>query len=317
MTLPTKEYFLVKHQPLTPQFRRSRRAEVSGAIVVHVSDGPPDLILPDAGAEGVASWIAQRPGPGSYHTMVDSDSIIHLVPFQWEAYGEATGGNRWALHLSIACRADGWADYPPEWVDSAIRNAAAAAWEMSKYVHSITGEYVPERRITSAEYRAGVPGFISHARVDPGRRTDPGRNFPWEMFFRYYRQASQGKEVSVVATSFEGIWQKDLTALSNETGLDSLNPRGVDGDFGNNTYSASHNLLQAYKSLRNVVDNYEASIKASHNRIDELRAELRSLRDVGFLVDGLDVRDPKLAKRAALGRLMIEQANLITEEVGD
>jgi len=202
-------------------------------------------------------------------------------------------------------------------VDSAIRNAAAAAWEMSKYVHSITGEYVPERRITSAEYRAGVPGFISHARVDPGRRTDPGRNFPWEMFFRYYRQSSQGKEVSVTANNFISQWQEDLTSLADDTSLEDMNPEGVDGDFGPDSYYASSNLVKHYNSLRSMVNNYEKTVKALHNRMDELRAEISSLRDVGFLVDGLDVRDPKLAKRATLGRLMIEQANLITEEVGD
>ena len=42
---------------------------------------------------------------------------------------------------------------------------------------------IPVRRLSLDEWLKGQKGFISHAELDPERRSDPGMNFPWEQFF--------------------------------------------------------------------------------------------------------------------------------------
>jgi hypothetical protein len=179
--------YLEDHPPASRQFHDPRRARVTGAIVVHTAEAPADLLAPDLAAEGVAGFIARRSDPGSYHTLVDSDSIVRLGRYEWEMFGEGTGGNRWALHLSFACETITWRlGTSNRWVTGALRNGARAAADMARWVESTTDIVVPARRITPAQYRAGRPGFIGHGELDPGRRSDPGLHFPWEEFLAHY-----------------------------------------------------------------------------------------------------------------------------------
>lgn len=175
--------YLEDHPPASPQYRKPRRGRITGAIVVHDAESATDETGSDTGAEAVARFISTRMTPGSYHTIVDSDSIVRLIPFGWEAYGESSGGNRWALHLSLAY---GSKRMPTAgWWPGATRNAAIAAREMSDYVKATVGFDIPAKRITADQYRAGYAGFVSHAELDPKRRTDPV-GFPWDEFLRLY-----------------------------------------------------------------------------------------------------------------------------------
>lgn len=175
--------YLVLHPPARTQYRYPRRATVTGAICLHDAENVTDLDGPDSGAEAVARFIQHRTDPGSYHSIVDSDSIVRLVPYDAEAYGEGTGGNPHALHLALAYGSR-WTP-TPEWWAKAITNAATAARDMADWVHATTGVAVPARRITADQYRAGAPGFIPHADLDPKRRSDPV-GFPWDPFLALY-----------------------------------------------------------------------------------------------------------------------------------
>ena len=178
--------YLEDHPPARSQFRNPRRADPTGAIVIHTAENATDLTLPDAGAENVARFISTRTTPGSYHSIVDSDSIEPVCKYEWEAFGEGTGGNRWSLHLAWACRAGQWPALPAEWVVPAINNGAIEAANMARWVRTTVGVTVPARRITATDYRNGLPGFVTHADLDPGRRTDPGEHFPWRAFLAGY-----------------------------------------------------------------------------------------------------------------------------------
>ena len=175
--------YLVLNPPARSQYRYPRRSKVTGAIVLHDAENVTDLDGPDSGAEAVARFIEHRTDPGSYHTVVDSDSIVRLVPYDAEAWGEGTGGNPYALHLSLAYGSR-WTPTPTWWAN-AIRNAATAARDMATWVHDTTGTTVPARRITAEQYRAGAAGFIPHADLDPKRRSDPV-GFPWDPFLSLY-----------------------------------------------------------------------------------------------------------------------------------
>jgi len=183
--------YLEVHPPKSKQFRHPRRNPLTGLIVVHTAESLLDTVGPDSGAEGVASYLSIRDTPGSYHDLVDSDTIVHVVDYDDEAFHDATGSNRYSLGLSFALAVHNWATMDRAQRDAFIENGAQAAARMARHVHARTGIVVPAKRVTRAESEAGKPGFISHAERDPNRRTDPGNlphQFPWDQFLARYAQ---------------------------------------------------------------------------------------------------------------------------------
>lgn len=183
--------YLRAHKPAIRQFRSPRRATVSGVIAVHTAENTPDFVAFDGGAEAVTSFIVGRTTHGSYHDLVDSDSAVHLVDWSDEAFHDGTGTNPHSLSISIATRADVWPWAPADWRAGAIEQAAKAAARQARWVKATTGIVVPARRITAAQARSRVPGFVTHAELDPGRRSDPGAGFPWEAFLTRFAQLTE------------------------------------------------------------------------------------------------------------------------------
>lgn len=175
--------YLDTHPPARPQFRCPRRATPSGVVVVHTAESILDLVGGDHGAENVAYFIATRTdAPGSYHDLVDSDSIVDVVRYECEAFQDGTGSNPHAYGLSGALRAADWPRLTKAKRDAFVENYAQAAARYARWVKKTHGVTIPARRISRAESEARVPGFISHGERDPGRRTDPGAEFPWTQF---------------------------------------------------------------------------------------------------------------------------------------
>lgn len=181
-------YYLQDNPPKRSQYR-TRRDKLSGAVVVHTAEAVVDDR--ETSAERVSSFIRNRDTPGSYHTIVDSNSTVELIdPLRYEAYGEGTGGNRHAMHLSYAGRASDWNQLSVNNRSKVLLNMADAAAVMNETFFKATGKTIPARFITLEEYKAKQPGFIGHANVDPGRRSDPGSTFPWQRFFKAYSAAT-------------------------------------------------------------------------------------------------------------------------------
>lgn len=178
--------WLDDNPPIRDQFLRPRRERPSGVMVVHTAENTPDFVAFDGGAEAVAGFIRGRSDAGSYHDLADSDSAIQLVGYDAEAYQDGTGSNRHAWGGSVATRADVWPLAPQAWRDGAIDQLARAAARYARWIRSTHGVIVPPRRIARAQSEARVPGFISHAERDPGRRSDPGAGFPWTQFLTAY-----------------------------------------------------------------------------------------------------------------------------------
>lgn len=187
--------YLVSHPPVRSQYRTPRRDPPSGVIVVHTAENTPDYVAFDGGAEAVARFIQSRTTAGSYHDLVDSDSVLQLVDYGAEAYHDGTGSNRHALSVSVATRADVWPLAPKAWRDGAVENAARAAARQAAWIRAETGIVVPAVRITREESEQRVPGFISHAQRDPTRRTDPGKDFPWAQFLARFRELTEEDDV--------------------------------------------------------------------------------------------------------------------------
>ena len=180
--------YLEDNPPARSQFRVGRRDPVKPVIVVHTAESGTDTEGPDPKAENVARFIRRRSTAGSYHLLGDADSIIQLVRFENEAYGDRTGSNRWAIHISLAMNAGDWPSLPPERRDALTRTAAWMARYAADWLQANGHGRPPPVLLSKQESdRRDASGFISHARRDPTRRTDPGPAFPWEQFFDYYR----------------------------------------------------------------------------------------------------------------------------------
>ena len=180
--------WLDQHPPVRSQFRDPRRDKPSGLIVVHTAENVMDSLGPDTGAEAVANYIRNRTTAGSYHDLVDSDSVVHLVRYTCEAFHDATGTNPHSFGLSFACRTTSWATMGPARRAGYIDRGARCAAVYARWVKAEYGIDIPPARLSRSQSEAKQPGFISHAARDPARRSDPGQEFPWPMFLARFRE---------------------------------------------------------------------------------------------------------------------------------
>lgn len=170
-------------------FPRRGGAQLSGTCIIHTSESVLDVIGPDSTAEDCAAFISIRSDFGCYHDIVDSDSIIEMFPFEWEAWHDSETNN-WSVGISAACRTTDWLTMPADRREKFYRNLAWCAADFVKYMKT-KGITVPLRRITGTEARNRVPGFCAHG--DSGiSRTDPGKDFDWAKFFKYTQEALNG-----------------------------------------------------------------------------------------------------------------------------
>lgn len=167
------------------------RQTMAGApiwITVHTAESFADLIGDDLGAENVAGYFSRSTTPASYHTIVDADSKVPLLPAGLDelpvhvAYHCATG-NTGNLGLAFACRSVEWPTMPADYRRRMLSNGAdvAADW--------VRAHDIPIRKIVLAQFLAKVPGFTGHGIVQPEDRSDPGAAvvfepslFPWDEF---------------------------------------------------------------------------------------------------------------------------------------
>lgn len=169
-------------------------------ITVHTAESFADLIGADMGAENVAAYFARSTTAASYHTIVDSDSIVHLLPSGLDelpvhvAY-HCASGNTGNLGLAFACRSIEWTTMPADYRRRMLGNGAIVTADWIR-VHD-----VPLDRVTLEQFRAGVPGITGHGIVQPEDRSDPGLAtvfqpslFPWDEFFELVLERLDGTQ---------------------------------------------------------------------------------------------------------------------------
>ena len=189
-------YFLLTHP--NPNLRnysnpRRNKAKPSGVVVLHTGENATDMVGVDSGAENVARYLSTRTTYGSYHVLVDSDSTVPVLPWEYEAY-HCIYTNNHSVGISAGIQLRHWDTMPKDRRDAILRRMAEAAADYARWLKRERGIEIPARWLTREEALAGVPGFIEHGRTDPWRRSDPWDRDSDEAadFMRYYIGALGG-----------------------------------------------------------------------------------------------------------------------------
>lgn len=153
---------------------RSQKVRLVG---LHTTESLFDQIGQDTGAEGVARYQSQTDRPSSYHRIVDRDSTVVCLPDEATAFGIGRL-NAPTLHLAFALRAADWSD----------PKKARAALPMLERAADVCAEWsrefgIPLTWLSRDAAFGKARGFIRHGTADPTRRSDPGKDFPADLFF--------------------------------------------------------------------------------------------------------------------------------------
>jgi hypothetical protein len=177
----TGYYLLDNKNPHGPHFYAARRSPIL-AVVVHITAGLQGApIGADSSAEKTARYAATTDRKVSWHSGSDRDSHLRLLPDDYTAF-HVRGYNSTTIGHEISKRDVSWSDEHPGWVTGTLEHAAVCLAPRVKALR------IPTRRARKLELdhaisTKGMPvGFISHEDLDPTRRRDPGRDFPWQRF---------------------------------------------------------------------------------------------------------------------------------------
>ena len=134
-------------------------------------------------AANVAKWFGGATAPqASAHVCVDSQSIVYVVDDSDIAWG-APGANNDGLHIEMAGVA---AQTREQWLDTysvgVLDNAAKVAAEWCKK-YSIPAVALTPAQVADGKTK-GICGHVTVTKAFPklGTHTDPGANFPWDVF---------------------------------------------------------------------------------------------------------------------------------------
>lgn len=163
-------------------------SQLPHVAVIHTAESLPDFTPPDDAAENLARYASSTSRAVSWHQTVDSDSRLPMLPDSYVGF-HVRGYNTCSVGVEIATLASVWWDVPTAWRAGTLGQLAAVGSEWAQ-AHDLPAVY-----LTKAEVDQGKRGFISHARLDPTRRTDPGAGFPWTE----YLAMVEGENVQIAA----------------------------------------------------------------------------------------------------------------------
>lgn len=184
--------------------------------VIHYTAGSEG---PNAAEDG-AAYDARRTDGVSTHYFHDSNSTVQCVLTQDRANAAFHKGNRLGIQHEIC----GTIQTRAQWLDGV---SDATLWNAAKQVARDCMKYgLPVRRLTASEVRAawysfpnGPKGICGHVDVtnaypeDGGTHTDPGPEFPWDVFLdRVLHFVNGGVEADMAHAfeSAEGLYAKLL-----------------------------------------------------------------------------------------------------------
>lgn len=229
-------YLLDNENPRAPRRSDGRRFwgyphtdTVKRVIVLHTAECDPS----PGSAWNIARYFSRSDRAASYQTVVDVENTVPLIPPRGVSFN-VRGFNSPSLGLSWATRAALWGRYP-KWDEGALRRAAVQARDWVRRFG------IPVRQISRQQALNGAKGFVTHAVMDPDRRSDPGTGFPLDRFFDLvrYGSKSEGDGMESLRRGHEGNEVRVLQWRINQVLHREADPDGggltVDGVFGDET----------------------------------------------------------------------------------
>lgn len=190
---------------------RGRDGKAVRYIVIHYTAGSER----PTSAEDGALYNQRRKDGTSAHYFADSDSVVQGVKTSDRANCARHRGNRLGIQYELC----GTAQTRAQWLDAAsmgtLKNAAKqVARDCRKYDIPVRRLSVPETRAAWTDYPRGPKGIVGHVDCtyaypeDGGDHTDPGKDFPWDIFLRMVRDELDGD------TGMAGISDDDAETIA-------------------------------------------------------------------------------------------------------
>jgi N-acetyl-anhydromuramyl-L-alanine amidase AmpD len=250
-------------------------------------DGPPLWIVihdMEAGessdrAESTAVYFASGAGGRqvSSHYCADNNSIIQCVKLADVAW---TVGNRPGNNRGINWELAGFARQTrAEWLDPFGR---AMLGRMAPYVVADAAKYgIPIRRCTVDDLKAFRPGITSHndLRLAFGvtTHTDPGPNFPWDVFMAYLEEAQMPitrDDATLIISTNSAPRDRPSRSLGNVTYDTKLTSESVERKV--DVLTAEVVAIRALlEGLAGVNPDVAAILAGVDQRLAQLRADIR------------------------------------------
>lgn len=196
-------------------------------IVIHDTEGSSHA----QSAEDGAAYDARRTDGTSTHYFVDNNSVVQCVRTSDRAHTARSQGNRRGIQYELCARASfsrsRWLD-PDYGLPMLQRAARQAARDCRKYG-------IPARKLSVGQVADGAKGFCGHADItkafpqDNGSHTDPGPNFPWDVFIDLVQDELAPKDWSDMATKDEikAAIREVLAEAGTQDVLEGAAGRGV------------------------------------------------------------------------------------------
>lgn len=253
-------------------------------IVIHYTAGSER----STSAEDGAAYDQSRTDGTSTHYFADSNSVVQCVLTKDRANAARTKGNRLGIQYELC----GTVQTRAQWLDDAslptLQNAARqAARDCKKYELPVRRLSVAETRAAWYDYPAGPKGIVGHVDCtnaypeDGGDHTDPGSEFPWDVFLDMVRAEMEGDmaltddDLNRIARA---VWAFDPGLSKQQDGTmgpwpgvpDDTYPSGGNGTVAPGTALGS--LLARQKSYGDGDKASLAQILATLGQLDEQTA---------------------------------------------
>lgn len=164
-------------------------------VVIHYTAGHEGYNDAEAGAE----YDGRRSDGTSAHYYHDANSTVQCV-YTWNrAHTALYNGNNIGIHHELAATRQTRA----QWLDEV---SDATLWVAAKQVARDCRKYgIPVRKLSSDQVRAGAKGICGHVDItyafpeDHGDHSDPGPEFPWDVFLPRVKFLLDGGDVVSLA----------------------------------------------------------------------------------------------------------------------